>query len=152
METHWCRNDIVSKMDVICDTSFIMVICYDPIKNIDFLKIKFGKITYLIHPLIIKELTQIIQTGKIKRSKIANLSLEIINKEIGNKNFQIINNMNNLNLSKDVDLQLLELSIQKKCPLATIDKNLIKKALKKGSDIVTLKNNKIIYIHSNHHF
>ncbi len=129
-----------------------MVLCYDPIKNIDFLKIKFGKITYLIHPSVIKELTRITQTGKIKRSKIAKLSLEIIKKEIENKNFQIMNNMDNLNPPREVDLQLLEISIQKKCPLATIDKNLIKKALKKGSDIITLKNNKIIYIHSNYHF
>jgi len=57
-------------MDVICDTSFIMVLCYDPIKNIDFLKIKFGKITYLIHPLVIEELTRITRTGKIKKDQI----------------------------------------------------------------------------------
>ena len=50
---------------------------------------------------------------------------------------------------REVDSYLLTLSLQKKCPLATIDKNLIKRALKKGIDIITLNNNKIIYLHSN---
>ena len=34
---------------------------------------------------------------------------------------------------------------KKKYPLATIDKNLMKRALKKGADIITLKNNKITF-------
>ena len=46
-------------MDIICDTSFLMVLCYEPIKNMDFLEFKFGKATFLIHSKIIKELTQI---------------------------------------------------------------------------------------------
>jgi rRNA-processing protein FCF1 len=149
MEINWCRNNVINKMDVICDTSFLMVLCYEPIKNIDFLESKFGKTTFLIHPVIIKELTQIIHTGKIKRSKIANLSLEIINKEIENKNFKYIKDIDNKNRLWQADSQLLALSLQKKCPLATIDRNLIKRVLKKGSDVITLKNNKIIYVHSN---
>jgi rRNA-processing protein FCF1 len=149
MEIDWCWNDSINKMDVICDTSFLMVLCYEPIKNMDFLESKFGKTTFLIHTTIIRELTQIKHTGKIKRSKIANLALEIIKKETENKNFQYIKDNDSQNLPRQVDSQLLALSLQKKCPLATIDKNLIKMALKKGSDVITLKNNKIIYVHSN---
>lgn len=149
MEIDWCWNNSINKMDVICDTSFLMVLCYEPIKNMDFLESKFGKTTFLIHTTIIIELTQIKHTGKIKRSKIANLALEIIKKETENKNFQYIKDNDSQNLLRQVDSQLLALSLQKKCPLATIDKNLIKRALKKGSDVITLKNNKIIYVHSN---
>ena len=136
-------------MDVICDTSFLMVLCYEPIKNMDFLESKFGKTTFLIHTAIIKELTQIKRTGKIKRSKIANLALEIIKKETENKNFQYIKDNDSQNLLRQVDSLLLAYALQKKCPLATIDKILIKRVLRKGSDIITLKNNKIIYLHSN---
>ena len=57
---------------------------------------------------------------------------------------QFENNVTNLS----VDSVLLNLSSQKKRPLATIDKGLIRRALKKGVDIITLKNNKIIYVHS----
>jgi rRNA-processing protein FCF1 len=136
-------------MDIICDTSFLMVLCYEPIKNMDFLEFKFGKATFLIHSKIIKELTNIKSIGKIKRSKIANLTLEVIDKETKNKNFKYIIDDENQNLLREVDSYLLTLSLQKKCPLATIDKNLIKRALKKGIDIITLNNNKIIYLYSN---
>ena len=67
-----------------------MVLCYEPIKNMDFLEFKFGKATFLIHSKIIKELTNIKSMGKIKRSKIANLTLEVIDKETKNKNFKYI--------------------------------------------------------------
>jgi rRNA-processing protein FCF1 len=136
-------------MDIICDTSFLMVLCYEPIKNMDFLEFKFGKATFLIHSKIIKELTNIKSTGKIKRSKIANLTLEVIDKETKNKNFKYIMDDENQNPLREVDSYLLTLSLQKKCPLATIDKNLINRALKKGIDIITLNNNKIIYLYSN---
>jgi len=69
MEIDWCWNNSINKMDVICDTSFLMVLCYEPIKNMDFLESKFGKTTFLIHTTIIKELTQIKHTGKIKKIK-----------------------------------------------------------------------------------
>ncbi len=136
-------------MEIICDTSFLMVLCYEPVKNIDYLDSKFGKTIFLIHPRIIKELTQIKHSGKIKRSKIANLALEVTNKEIENKNFKYISDKEDNNLLYTVDSHLLTLSLQNKCPLATIDKILMKRALRRGADIVTLKNNKIIFVHSN---
>jgi len=143
-------------MNIISDTSFLMILCYEPIKNMTFLEFKVGKPIFLIHPLIIKELTQIKQKGNIKRSKIANLALEIIDKEIINKNFKHLDDNGYYDDDDDdeeeegldVDSHLLLLSIKKKCPLATIDKNLMKRALKNGADIITLKNNKIIYMHS----
>jgi len=142
-------------MNIISDTSFLMILCYEPIKNMTFLEFKVGKPIFLIHPSIIKELTQIKQKGNIKRSKIANLALEIINKEIIiNKNFKYLDDNGYYDDDDeeeeglDVDSHLLLLSIKKKCPLATIDKNLMKRALKNGADIITLKNNKIVYMHS----
>ncbi len=136
-------------MEIICDTSFLMVLCYEPVKNIEYLDSKFGKTIFLIHPSVIKELTQIRYSGKIKRSKIANLALEVINKEIENKNFKHIKDKENSSLLYTVDSHLLELSLQNKCPLATIDKILMKRALMRGADVITLKNNKVIFVRSN---
>ena len=126
-----------------------MVLCYEPVKNIDFLASKFGKTTFLVHPKVIKELTQIKQHGNIKRSKIANLALEVINKEVENKNFKYIKDKEDSELLYTVDSHLLALSLQYKCPLATIDKILMKRALRRGAHVITLKNNKIIFVHSN---
>ena len=136
-------------MEIICDTSFLMVLCYEPVKNIEYLDSKFGKTTFLIHPSVIKELTQIRYSGKIKRSKIANLALEVINKEIENKNFKYMKDKEDNSLPYTVDSHLLALSLQNKCPLATIDKILMKRALGRGADVITLKNNKVIFVHSN---
>src|SRR3954464_2745146 len=90
METDWCRYNCINKMNIISDTSFLMILCYEPIKNMNFLEFKVGKQIFLIHPSIIKELTQIKQKVNIKRSKIENLELEIIDKEIINKNFKYL--------------------------------------------------------------
>lgn len=136
-------------MEIICDTSFLMVLCYEPVKNIEYLDSKFGKTIFLIHPSVIKELTQIRYSGKIKRSKIANLALEVINKEIENKNFKPIKDKEDSSLLYTVDSHLLALSLQNKCPLATIDKILMKRALGRGADVITLKNNKVIFVRSN---
>ena len=136
-------------MEIICDTSFLMVLCYEPVKNIEYLDSKFGKTIFLIHPRVIKELTQIKYSGKIKRSKIANLALEVINKEIESKNFKYIENKEDSNPLYTVDSHLLVLSLQNKRPLATIDKILMKRALGRGADVITLKNNKVIFVHSN---
>ncbi|HEU5120168.1 MAG TPA: hypothetical protein VFT71_04195 [Candidatus Nitrosocosmicus sp.] len=140
-------------MEIVCDTSFLMVLCYEPVKNLGALESKFGKLIWLIHPETVDELTQLEKEAGIKRSKIANLSLKIIKNQIEKGDFRYLEKdelskfeKKSANLS--VDSVLLNLSFQKKKPLATIDKDLLKRALKKGVDVITLKNNKIIYVHS----
>lgn len=143
-------------MEVISDTSFLMVLCYDPVKNLDALESRFGKLVWLIHPETINELLQLEKTAGPKRSKIANLSLKIINDQLKKGDFKYLDNdeLDQLGLpsppqfNSTVDSILLNISVEKKRPLATIDKNLIKRALKKGVDVVTLKSNRIIFVNS----
>lgn len=143
-------------MEVISDTSFLMVLCYDPVKNLDVLESRFGKLVWLIHPETINELLQLEKTAGTKRSKIASLSLKIINDRIKKGDFKYLNNneLDKLELPQKsnnllaVDSILLNISAEKRRPLATIDKNLIKRALKKGVDVITLKSNRIIFVNS----
>ncbi len=140
-------------MEVISDTSFLMVLCYDPVKNLDALESRFGKLVWLIHPEMINELVQLEKTAGIKRSKIASLSLKIINDRIKKGDFKYLdsNELKKLEITQadsTVDSILLNISAEKRLPLATIDKNLIKRALKKGVDVFTLKSNRIIFVHS----
>ncbi len=132
-----------------------MVLCYKPIKNIDALESRFGKAVFLIHQDVLKELAKIKHLGGVKRSKIANLTLEVIENQVARENFKYIfdipdkNNMeNDENGLGNVDSRLLSLAIRNRYPLATIDKNLISRALRKGADIITLKNNKAIFVKS----
>jgi rRNA-processing protein FCF1 len=140
-------------MEIVSDTSFLMVLCYEPVKNLDALESKFGKLIWLIHPQTVDELMQLEKAAGIKRSKIANLSLRIIKNQIEKGDFRYLDQIELNQIDKNVtnlsvDSVLLNLSFQKKRPLATIDKGLIRRALKKGVDVITLKNNKIIYVHS----
>lgn len=141
-------------MEVISDTSFLMVLCYDPVKNLDALESRFGKLVWLIHPETINELLQLEKTAGPKRSKIASLSLKIINDQLKKGDFKYLDNneLDKLELpqrfNSAVDSILLNISVGKKLPLATIDKNLIKRALKKGVDVITLKSNRIIFVNS----
>ncbi|MBA2268319.1 MAG: hypothetical protein M3Q77_01970 [Thermoproteota archaeon] len=140
-------------MEVISDTSFLMVLCYDPVKNLEALESRFGKLVWLIHPETINELGQIEKTAGIKRSKIASLSLKIINDQIKKGDFKYLDNdeLDKLEITQPnstVDSILLNISAEKRRPLATIDKDLIKRALKKGVDVITLKSNRIIFVHS----
>lgn len=141
-------------MEVISDTSFLMVLCYDPVKNLDTLESRFGKLVWLIHPETINELLQLEKTAGPKRSKIASLSLKIINDQLKKGDFKYLDNneLDKLELPQQfnsaVDSILLNISVGKKLPLATIDKNLIKRALKKGVDVITLKSNRIIFVNS----
>ena len=141
-------------MEVISDTSFLMVLCYDPVKNLDALESRFGKLVWLIHPETINELLQLEKTAGPKRSKIASLSLKIINDQLKKGDFKYLDNneLDKLELPQQfnsaVDSILLNVSVEKKLPLATIDKNLIKRALKKGVDVITLKSNRIIFVNS----
>jgi rRNA-processing protein FCF1 len=141
-------------MEVISDTSFLMVLCYDPVKNLDALESRFGKLVWLIHPETINELLQLEKTAGPKRSKIASLSLKIINDQLKKGDFKYLDNneLDKLELPQQfnsaVDSILLNISAEKKRPLATIDKNLIKRALKKGVDVITLKSNRIIFVNS----
>ncbi len=141
-------------MEVISDTSFLMVLCYDPVKNLDALESRFGKLVWLIHPETINELLQLEKTAGPKRSKIASLSLKIINDQLKKGDFKYLDNneLDKLELPQQfnsaVDSILLNISVGKKLPLATIDKNLIKRALKKGVDVITLKSNRIIFVNS----
>ena len=138
-------------MEVISDTSFLMVLCYDPVKNLDALESRFGKLVWLIHPETINELLQLEKTAGPKRSKIASLSLKIINDQLKKGDFKYLDNneLDKLELPQQfnsaVDSILLNISVGKKLPLATIDKNLTKRALKKGVDVITLKSNRIIF-------
>jgi hypothetical protein len=79
-------------MEVISDTSFLMVLCYDPVKNLDALESRFGKLLWLIHPETINELAQLEKTAGIKRSKIASLSIKIINDRIKKGDFKYLDN------------------------------------------------------------
>ena len=121
-------------MEIICDTSFLMVLVTKPIKLLDNIAINYGKINFLIPDIVIEELSNIIKTKSYKTSNLAKTVLELATK------YQVVTTEK----SKYPDDSLVDYARSNNCAIATIDKNLIKRSLSEKIMVFSLKNNKVI--------
>lgn len=65
-------------MDVVCDTSFLMVLVSKPIKQFDKIEAYFGKLNFLIPDIVISELEYLEHKTGPKRSSEQKLRLEFL--------------------------------------------------------------------------
>ena len=106
-------------MNILCDTSFLMVLVTKPIKLFDSIVIQYGKINFLIPDVVIEELKSLVHNPSYKSSLSAKTVLEIT------KKFEIINTKK-LNYTDD---SIIDYAINYKCAVATMDKNLIQRLI-----------------------
>ena len=64
-------------MDVICDTSFLMVLVSAPVKCIDEVEKEIGKVNFLVPDIVIEELKHLERTSGPKKSMIAKTAIDI---------------------------------------------------------------------------
>jgi rRNA-processing protein FCF1 len=121
-------------MNILCDTSFLMVLVTKPIKLLDNIVMQYGKINFLIPDLVIEELKNLVKNPSYKSSINAQTVLEII------KNFEIITTKK-LSYTDD---SILDYAINYKCAVATMDKNLIQRLLSSQVLVFSLRNNKLL--------
>ena len=121
-------------MNILCDTSFLMVLVTKPIKLLDNIVMQYGKINFLIPDLVIEELKNLVKNPSYKSSINAKTVLEII------KNFEIITTKK-LSYTDD---SILDYAINYKCAVATMDKNLIQRLLSSKVLVFSLRNNKLL--------
>jgi rRNA-processing protein FCF1 len=121
-------------MNILCDTSFLMVLVTKPIKLLDNIVMQYGKINFLIPDLVIEELKNLVKNPSYKSSINAKTVLEII------KNFEIITTKK-LSYTDD---SILDYAINYKCAVATMDKNLIQRLLSSKIVVFSLRNNKLL--------
>lgn len=121
-------------INIICDTSFLIVLVTKPVKLFDEITINYGKTNFLIPDIIIEELNKLAIQKSYKTSQMAKTVLKIITQ------FEIVKTKN----LRYPDDSLLDYAISNHCAIATIDKNLIKRALSEKVMVFSLKNNKII--------
>jgi len=121
-------------MNILCDTSFLMVLVTKPIKLLDNIVTQYGKINFLIPDLVIEELKNLVKNPSYKSSINAKTVLEII------KNFEIITTKK-LSYTDD---SILDYAINYKCAVATMDKNLIQRLLSSQVLVFSLRNNKLL--------
>lgn len=121
-------------MNILCDTSFLMVLVTKPIKLLDSIVIEYGKINFLIPDVVIEELKRLVHNTSYKSSLSAKTVLEIT------KKFEIINTKK-LNYTDD---SIIDYAINYKCAVATMDKNLIQRLISSKIMVFSLRNNKLL--------
>lgn len=122
-------------VEVICDTSFLIVLATKPVKKFDELENEIGKIDFVVPSLVINELRKLVRTAEVKRSNAARLALELANK------FKIIQFQ-----GTSADEAIIDYASKQKCLVATIDDALRNKLKSNGISVVTLTNDKLIVV------
>ena len=122
-------------MDIICDTSFLMVLVSKPIKRIEKIQAYFGKLDFLIPDVVVSELEYLERKTGPKRATIAKTAIEIAYSK-----FRIIKVIK----SEHVDESIIEYAVSHKCAAATIDRDLRRRLMLNGVLVLTLSKNRLV--------
>jgi uncharacterized protein len=125
-------------MNILCDTSFLMVLVTKPVKLLDNIVMQYGKINFLIPDLVIEELKNLVNNSSYKSSVSAKTVLKIT------KKFEIITTKK----MSYTDDSILDYAINYKCAVATMDKNLIQRLISSKVLVFSLRNNKLLIMNS----
>jgi len=118
-------------VEVICDTSFLIHLATQRIKNIDRLDVDIGQITFVVPQVVKNELSELAK--KPDKKQDVELTQEYI------KNFKIVPMSGTF-----ADKELLDYVLKNRIIVATMDKDLKKQIKNKGSSIMSFSNDKII--------
>ena len=120
-------------VDIICDTSFLIILASKPIKKLDVLENNLGKIDFIVPSIVIDELKNLVGTASAKRANAAKLALELA------KRFKVIDLQ-----GKSADEVIIDYASKHRCYVATIDNVLKNKLKSNGIDVITLVKDRII--------
>jgi hypothetical protein len=120
-------------VDVICDTSFLIVLANKPLKGIEELEAHLGKINFIVPTVVVNELTKLALSAGVKRVKEAKLASELASRF---KTMQLD--------GESADEVILDYASKHRCMAATIDNELKKKLQRNGISVITLSRNKLI--------
>ena len=118
-------------VEVICDTSFLIHLATNRIKNLDNLDVEIGQISFVVPQVVKNELLELEKNPEKKRD--AQSTLNHI------KFFKIIPILGTF-----ADKELLDYVSMNKVIVATMDKELKKQIKNSGSSIMSFSNNRIV--------
>lgn len=119
-------------MDVICDTSFLIVLVSAPIKRIDQVEGEYGKLNFLVPDLVIEELKRLEQISGPKKAMLAKTAVTI-----SSSRAKVVK----VTGSKHVDDVIIDYALKHNCAVATIDGNLRRRLLENNILVLTLSKN-----------
>ena len=118
-------------VDVISDTSFLIHLATNRIRNFSDLEVDIGKIEFIVPKIVIDELNHLSKDDE--KNQIALETLEFI------KNFKI-NDIDGSN----ADAAILDFIKENRSIVATMDRELKNKIKQSGSSILSIHNDKIV--------
>jgi rRNA-processing protein FCF1 len=118
-------------VEVICDTSFLIHLATNRIKNLDNLDVEIGQISFVVPQVVKNELFEL--EKNLDKKQDAKSTLKYI------KNLKIIPILGSF-----ADKELLDYVLKNRVIVATMDKELKKQIKNNGSSIMSFSNNKII--------
>ena len=118
-------------VEVICDTSFLIHLATNRIKNLDNLDVEIGQISFVVPQVVKNELFEL--EKNLEKKQDVQSTLKYI------KNFKIISILGSF-----ADKELLDYVSKNRVIVATMDRELKKQIKNNGSSIMSFSNNKII--------
>ena len=122
-------------MQVLCDTSFLIVLVSKPIKRLAKIESQLGRVDFLIPDIVQGELERLAQNAGPKRSRAAKTALELMRTK-----FSIVA----APPSKHVDDSIIEYAMAQRCAVATIDTNLRRRLIANQVLVLSLHKDNLI--------
>ena len=122
-------------MQVLCDTSFLMVLFSKPIKRLAKIESQLGRLDFLVPDIVEGELKRLAQNAGPKRSRLAKTALELARAKF---------NTVAVAPAKHVDDSIIDYAMAQKCAVATIDTNLRRRLIANQVLVLSLSNDNLI--------
>jgi uncharacterized protein len=122
-------------MEVLCDTSFLMVLVSKPIKRVAKIESQLGRLDFLVPDIVEGELERLAQNAGPKRSRLAKTALELA--KVKFKTVAVAP-------AKHVDDSIIEYAMAQKCAVATIDTNLRRRLIANQVLVLSLSEDNFI--------
>jgi uncharacterized protein len=122
-------------MQVLCDTSFLMVLVSKPIKQLAKIESNIGMLDFLVPDIVQGELKRLTENAGPKRSGLARTALEIARAK-----FRTVP----IAPAKHVDDSIVEYAMTNKCAVATIDTNLRRRLIANKVLVLSLSKDNLI--------
>ena len=122
-------------MQVLCDTSFLMVLVSKPIKQVPKVESALGRLDFIVPDIVLEELERLAQKSGPKRATLAKTAIELTQAKF--KQVKV-------GRASHVDDAIVEYSMKNKCAVATIDTNLRRRLIANEVLVLTLSRDRFI--------
>jgi rRNA-processing protein FCF1 len=122
-------------MEILCDTSFLMVLVSKPIKKVGRIESQLGRLDFLVPDIVKEELVRLAEKAGPKRSTLARTALELA--KVKFKTVVVAK-------ARHVDDSIIDYALKHRCAVATIDTNLRRRLIANEVLVLTLSRDRLI--------